>query len=215
MGFGSFAGREQTVGRRADRMDEYPESRHLARALERCGKLAAPWSGVVYRSASPRYANRDDLLTGVGAKHAGARWNPPQSFATVYTSLEIATAVAEALAHHRYYGLSEEKALPRVLVSIRVHLQRVLNLAAPRARRVLAVTRDRLIGEDWRACNQAGQEALPQAIGRLAWEAEWEGLLVPSSADRRGVNLIIFPGNLLVPKSYLRIINRDQLPPLR
>jgi hypothetical protein len=41
---------------------------------------------VVYRSSSPPYANRQDLLTGVGSRIAGARWNPPGSFPTVYTS---------------------------------------------------------------------------------------------------------------------------------
>ena len=34
----------------------------------------------------------------VGAKLAGARWNPPNSMATVYSSLAIQTAIEEALA---------------------------------------------------------------------------------------------------------------------
>lgn len=58
---------------------------------------------------------------------------------------------------------------------------------------------------------QAGRR--PQAIGRLAWDAEWQGLLVPSAANEAGVNLIVFPGNLVPPRSYLLIVNRDQLPP--
>jgi filamentous hemagglutinin len=168
---------------------------------------------VVYRSASVAYANRDDLLTGAGAKRAGARWNPPGSMATVYTSLGIATATAEALSHHHYFDLPLETALPRVLVSIRVNLGRVLNLTEQRVARALGVSRARLTGEDWRASNVRGEEALTQAIGRLAWQAEWEGLLVPSAQDPGGVNLIIFPGNLVPPASYLLIINRDQLPP--
>ena len=66
----------------------HPESDRLRHALERCASRAVRWSGVVYRSASPRYANKDDLLTGVGSKTAGARWNPPKSFPTVYSSLD-------------------------------------------------------------------------------------------------------------------------------
>jgi hypothetical protein len=66
---------------------------------------------------------------------------------------------------------------------------------------------------DWRADAEARREALPQAIGRLAWIAKWEGLLVPSAADPKGTNLIIFPGNLDAPRSYLVIVNRDLLPP--
>ena len=120
--------------------------------------------------------------------------------------------MAEALAHHRYYGFAIETALPRVLVSIQVRLQRVLKLTDPKVRRILSVTRDQLVGEDWRAGNRSGEEALTQAIGRLAGDAQWEGLEVPSAADAAGVNLIVFPGNLLSPRSYLLIINRDQLP---
>jgi RES domain-containing protein len=92
-------------------------------------------------------------------------------------------------------------------------LQRVLKLTDRKVRRILSVTRDQLLGEDWREGNRRGQEALTQAIGRLAWDAEWEGLEVPSAADPDDVNLIVFPGNLLSPESYLLVINRDQLPP--
>lgn len=194
-------------------MRRHVKSERLTRALARCEKHAVAWAGVVYRSASVRYANGDDLLTGAGSKSAGARWNPPGSVATVYTSHDIHTAVAEALAHHRYYSFAIETALPRVLVSIQVRLQRVLKLTDRKVRRVLSVTRDQLLGEDWRERNRRGEEALTQAIGRLAWDAEWEGLEVPSAAAPVGVNLIVFPGNLLSPQSYLLVINRDQLPP--
>jgi RES domain-containing protein len=144
----------------------------------------------------------------------GARWNPPESVSTVYTALEMQTAIEEALAHPRYYGYPEEIALPRVLVSIRVSLQRVLNLTNQRLRRSLGVSREQLLREDWRLANESGQESMTQAIGRLAWDAEWEGLLAPSSAHPGGVNLVVFPGNLSPPESYLLIINRDQLPSL-
>jgi filamentous hemagglutinin len=194
-------------------MQHHPESKQLARALARCDKYGEPWAGVVYRSASVRYANRDDLLTGAGSKSAGARWNPPASVATVYASLTIETAMAEALAHHRYYGFAVEQALPRVLVSIQARLQRVLILTDRRVCRTLGVRRSQLIEEDWRACNGGGEEARTQALGRLAWDAGWEGLVLPSAANPDGMNLVVFPGNLLPPQSYLLIINRDQLPP--
>src|SRR5262249_5609496 len=61
-------------------MPHHPASDRLARALVRSLARAGAWAGTLYRSASPRYANRDDLLTGAGSKTAGARWNPPNSF---------------------------------------------------------------------------------------------------------------------------------------
>jgi hypothetical protein len=63
-------------------MTTHPESERLARALARCGPLAEKWAGFVYRSASPEYANRDDLITGAGARKTGGRWNPRESFHT-------------------------------------------------------------------------------------------------------------------------------------
>jgi RES domain-containing protein len=77
----------------------HPESARLRRGLERCMPRAIRWQGVVDRSASPRYANRDDLLTGAGSRTAGARWNPPNSFCTIYLSLDPYTALDEVLAH--------------------------------------------------------------------------------------------------------------------
>ena len=124
----------------------------------------------------------------------------------------MATAVQEALAHHRYYELGIENALPRVLVSIRVELKKVLNLADANVRRTLGVTRQQLVGEDWRAANEKNQEAFTQAIGRLAWIAGWQALLVPSMPYPGGVNLVIFPDNLPALGSSLHIINADELP---
>src|SRR5438876_1883581 len=106
----------------------HSDSDRLSRALARCLGLTIPWSGDLFRSASPRYANKDDLLTGAGSKTAGARWNPPDSFRTVYASLDIDTALAESLAHFRHYGLPIAKALPRVLVSLEAKFQRVLDI---------------------------------------------------------------------------------------
>src|ERR1043166_9362510 len=107
-------------------MPDHPDSDRLARAMAKCLAHTIPWAGELYRSSSPRYGNKDDLLTGAGSKTAGARWNPPNSFRTVYTSLDPHTAVDEALAHFVHYGLPIATALPRVLVSLRANLQRVL-----------------------------------------------------------------------------------------
>jgi RES domain-containing protein len=206
----------------AERMDQHPDSPRLARAIAQCRVLSISWSGVVYRSASVRYANRDDLVTGMGARQNPARWNPApplQTFAAVYASLEMQTAMEEAVAHQRYYHLPVEKALPRVIAAIQVSLQRVLNLMDRDVLKKLKVRRRQLVDENWRGCNGRGIEALTQAVGRLAWEDDWEedkrweALLVPSAADPGGVNLVVFPGNLEPPGSYLLILNPSQLPP--
>ena len=189
----------------------HPETSRLRRGLHRCASLAVGWSGVVFRSVSPRYANKDDLLTGVGSKTAGARWNPPKSFPTVYSSLDPHTALDEVLAHFRFYGFPVESAMLRVTVSVRVRLARTLDLTDGTTRCALRVSMRRMLDEPWREEQEAGREALTQALGRLGQELGWEGFLVPSAARRGGVNLIVFPANLS-KFSLLEIINVGDLP---
>ena len=189
----------------------HPDSERLSRALKRFGARAVSWSGVVYRSVPPQYANKDDLLTGFGSKTAGARWNPPKSFSTVYASLDPHTALDEVLAHFRYYSIPIESAMPRVTVSVRVQLDRVLDLTDRTTRSVLSVSKRRMLDEPWREEQKEGREAFTQALGRLCHELGWEGLLVPSAARREGVNLVVFTPNLS-RKSSLEIINVGDLP---
>ena len=117
----------------------------------------------------------------------------------------------EVLAHFRYYGIPIESAMPRVTVSVRVRLARVLDLTDGKTRSALRVSERRILDEPWREEQKAGREALTQALGRLGHELGWEALLVPSAARRGGVNLIIFPANLS-RQSSLEIINVGDLP---
>lgn len=189
----------------------HPDASRLRRALERCASRTVRWSGVAYRSVSLRYANEHDLLTGVGSQICGARWNPPKSFPTVYLSLDPHTALDEVFAHFLYYRIPIETAMPRVLVSVRARLGTVFDLIEGKSRSILRVSERRMLDEPWREEQKAGREALTQALGRLARELGWEGLLVPSAAGRGRTNLIVFPSNLS-PDSSLEIINRADLP---
>ena len=69
-----------------------------------------------------------------------------------------------------------------------------------------------MLSEPWREEQNIGREALTQAIGRLAYDLDIQALLVPSAARRSGSNLIVFPANCDLPRSWLRIVNRDELP---
>jgi RES domain-containing protein len=195
-------------------MAVHPESERLARALARCEPLAEKWAGFVYRSAAPAYANRDDLITGAGAKKAGGRWSPRGSFHTVYASLEFETAAAEALAHYRRFRIPEHAAMPRVFAALEVRLTRVLDLRRGQVRSALKVSAERLTDEEWWKLQKRGKEAITQALGRLAWLAKWQALIVPSAARPGGANLIVFPANLGPPGSWLKIHKPDDLPPL-
>jgi RES domain-containing protein len=180
---------------------------HLRRmtAIVAC---AGPLLDVVFRCAEPTYATEGDLLTGEGSRKNGGRWNPPSSFATVYTAFSDATALAEAKANHVYYGLDPADALPRVIVAVNLKLAKVLDLTDGIVRKSLAISATRMRDDDWRASNRRGAESLTQAIGRAAYQSSLEALIVPACDG--GMNLVWFPGNLRGP-SKATIRNASKL----
>lgn len=181
------------------------------RRITACLNHTGEWTGFTYRSTTLQHANSNDILSGAGSRNFGGRWNPPDSFRTVYLSDSPETAMAESLAHYRYYSISITEGLPRVFVAVNVRLGNVLDLRVGVIRRVLRVSRTRLIDDPWREQNRMGSESLCQMIGRCAYEVDLEGLIVPSAATPKGFNLVIFPEKLS-SASTMRIDRADRLP---
>ncbi|MFN0242753.1 MAG: RES family NAD+ phosphorylase [Planctomycetota bacterium] len=162
----------------------------------------------MYRSATPQYARGADLLSGTGSRTHGGRFNPPRAFAAIYASLDPETAMAETLAHFRYYGIPEHAAMPRVFAALDVGLRRVLDLGDARVLKKLALSTEALVRDDWRRAQDAGEASLGQALGAAVFELEkWEGLIVPSAARDSGRNVVIFPERL-GSKSWVRVLSR-------
>lgn len=156
---------------------------------------AIAFATTVYRSVSPKYATESDLLTGIGSQRYGGRWNP-RGVAVVYNSLTPETAMAETLAHYRYYGIPIEDAMPRTFLAVVVKLKTILDFRQGAVRRRLQISLDRILTADWRKEVRAGQAPITQLLGQAAVEVGLEGLIVPSNADPRGHNLLVFPQNL-------------------
>lgn len=129
----------------------------------------------------------------------------------IYGSLTPETAMAETLAHNRYYGIPLQDAMPRTFVAVAVKLQSVLDLRDGAVRQRLQVSLNRILTVDWRKEVHAGREPITQAIGRAASEVSLEGLIVPSAADPDGHNLLIFPANLQ-PGSEFTVLKAENLP---
>ena len=172
--------------------------------------MAKAFCGVTYRSVTPRYANEADLLTGVGSKRDGGRWNPV-GIAVVYNSLTPETAMAETLAHYRYYNIPIEDCMPRTFVATEFRLITVLDLRLGRVRQRLQVSQDRILTVDWRKEVFAGRLPITQAIGQVAAEIGLEGLIVPSAVVPEEANLLVFPDNLQ-SGSTCTVLNAHHLP---
>jgi RES domain-containing protein len=177
----------------------------------RCHALGVRHRGVVYRVTSVRRANPRDLIAGVGSLLTGGRWTPPGAFRAIYTSLEETTALLEARQQDLRQGVPTWMSLPLVVTAIRVDLGPVLDLTSGPARRTLRVSRRRMLAERWWTIQDRGEEALTQAIGRLAREYGFVGLLTPSAVRPSASNMIIFP-DLLGAMDQIGIVNPGRLP---
>ncbi len=142
------------------------------------------------------------MLLGEGSRRFGGRWNPV-GLAALYMSLAPEIAMAETLAHHRYYGLPIENVMPRVFVAIEVNLRSVVDLRSPFVLRRLGLSTRELLHVDWRRQMRAGLVPRTHAIGAAVDAVGCEGLIVPS-AVARGHNLVVFPERLTVP-SFVRL----------
>lgn len=181
------------------KLQDHANYDRLAATVDRIVRdgLVIPWSGELFRFATPKYAKSHDLISGIGSRNHGGRWNAPGTFRTVYASTTPELAVAEALGHYRYFGIPEHEALPRILKALSVTLSNVLDLRNGPLRTRLRVSEHRMVNEPWREEQNAGQEAITQALGRAAHAAGCEGLMVRSAQIGPGYTAIIFPDNLV------------------
>ncbi|MHB1560844.1 MAG: RES family NAD+ phosphorylase [Isosphaeraceae bacterium] len=180
----------------------HPEFDRILEAMKTCQGVA--WGGVTYRSVVPQYAGSLQLIDGLGSQRFGARWNTKGEFRVVYASLDEMTAMRESTSHNRHYGIPVHQAFPRVFAAIEFQLNSVLMLNDTGVQSRLGVAAAQLAQEPWRELQERGQEALTQAIGRAAWTLRFEGLIVPSSENPAGLNVVVF--NDFVPFDRMRIL---------
>jgi hypothetical protein len=104
-------------------------------------------------------------------------------------------------------------ALPLVLTALEIDLQPALGLTDGRVRRALRVSRDRMLAEPLWLLQDRGQEALTQALGRLARDNGFGALLTPSAARPRGTNVVIrCESRPCVFLAFLLLLRDDERP---
>ncbi|QEH32257.1 RES domain protein [Aquisphaera giovannonii] len=192
---------------RKHQLSHHDDSPDLFRRLEECrSRLATDFVGICFRTAAYKRANQRDLISGRGSAIHGGRWNPP-GLPTVYLSADLITATEEYLQTNRRAGLPDEAALPKVDVGVTCAMDRVLDLTRADVRRCVGISEEQILGV--RVLEPTGVEVITQAIGRLAVEVCFQGLLVPSAARPGARNVVVFPGKL---SKRLAIVNRERLP---
>ena len=95
--------------------------------------------------------------SGTGARIHGGRWNPPDSFATLYLALDLETVVAEFERAARRQGLTPDQFLPRELHEFDVRLTAVLDLTSAEAREALGLGEAELRADDPVRCREVGE----------------------------------------------------------
>lgn len=168
----------------------------MARLAAVGASLDAGFNGDLFRFINPAYSKAADIVDGRGALHASGRWHCKGVARLSYTAMSPQTALAETLAHANYYSLPTARALPRVLVALKLHARRVLDLRDGHARKILRLSTEVIQNLDWRAENQNRREAITQAWGGAFATAGFEAVIVPSAADPAGSNVLVYPENL-------------------
>jgi RES domain-containing protein len=140
------------------------------------------FDATVYRHIAPHRG----CTSGQGARQAGGRWNPSDSFPVIYTGLTEAAVIEEFFRLCERSSLPPESFLPRTLCAIDVELQAVLDLRTPDSLSRVGLTLDQLRSYSMREC---------QAVGEAAHRLNFEGILAPSATGIGDV-LAVFELNL-------------------
>ena len=156
----------------------------LRRVLDLPPDWMTPFDAVLFRFIHPQFSAAEEIVSGEGSHWASGRWNLKGAMRVAYTAAEPETALAECLAHARYYNLPVSTALPRVLVSLVLRWTSVLDLRDANLRRVLNITLDEITATDWRRENRRSREAVTQAWGAAFAAAGVEALIARGEQRR-------------------------------
>ena len=136
---------------------------------------AGPWSGEVWRHT---FANNPPDKPNV----RGARWNPP-GVEALYTSLDEATALAEA--DHLIAMQPLRPRATRTLHRLAIALKSVVELTDSSLLELLGVDQEALASDHHAAC---------QAVGAAAAFLHLDGIVVPSARSPGHNIVILFAG---------------------
>ena len=142
---------------------------------------------VAFRGFAYRHVSRTQSpISGEGARVHGGRWNPPESFPTLYLALDRPTVLAELKRTALRFGISPERLLPRAVYRYDIAIHQCLDLRDQTSREAMGISLDAIRSEDPRRC---------QEVAMAAHYLGHEGLIAPS-ATGAGSMIAIFTDRL-------------------
>jgi RES domain-containing protein len=164
---------------------------HITAAVDGLSRARLSSLGFRHQAVEWQYSQ-----PGAGARTIGGRWNPPNSFATLYLGLSIEVVAAEFRRLAERAGRDPADFMPRHLLQYEIELRAVLDLTDEAAMAAVGLTEAQLRSSNSEACQRVGEAA--HHLGR-------EGVLAPS-ATGEGLVLAVFVERLL-PTSRLDIVS--------
>lgn len=153
----------------------------------------------VFRHCGPHHADLDQTLAH--AEALGGRYNPPGEFGAVYVSATRGDALRELDRRVARVGLERADLLPRLLLTLELRVERLLDLTDEAVRKEWGVDLDDLIRDtDYTRCRE---------VARSARRAGFEAIRFPSF-EGHGVNYAVFLDRLK-PGSSLRTVSEEVL----
>ncbi|HWI95662.1 MAG TPA: RES family NAD+ phosphorylase [Solirubrobacterales bacterium] len=164
---------------------------HITTAIDGLARTAA--SGHAFRHQAVEWGYSQP---GAGARTIGGRWNPPNSFATLYLGLSVEAVQAEFHRLAERAGREASDFLPRHLLKYEIELEAILDLTDASALDALGLTTEHLRSNNPNICQEIGEAA--HHLGR-------EGILAPS-ATGSGKVMAVFMERLL-PNSRIDLVS--------
>lgn len=173
---------------------------------------AVPFEGVTYRAVDlealygfhlPAPYPQPLPLFSAGARLRGARYTLIGGPDTLYLALKPEVAYAEAnRVHTRVWGTSSKDAPalpPTVLISVRVHLDAVLDVTETPIQQALQTSLQELF-RPWRMAQRRGEQVATQTLGQAAFDCRrFQAVRYPSAQSPGAHCLAIFPDRLVAP----------------
>ena len=135
-------------------------------------------------------------MTTTGSLLAGGRFNPPNEFGALYTSLDATTAAKEVARSLTQRGVDPDQ-FPKGawwIYELEVKLEAVLDLTDADVLQKNGIKQDSLTSSDMTATRK---------IAAQARERSYQALLVPSAAVAGSRNLVVFIDKLSAPPNVL------------